>query len=129
MYKEGNGLKAALILAGIATWYAGPYIGGPLYCGGYYTTDNMPWVAVDVSEYENSRIRCGDTLMIWLAGEMIRARAMDAGPLYKYYIEDFGPELPIVVDIPKHLWPLETLSAKVTIINSSEAYRQLGHLR
>lgn len=119
-------MKTALILLGVATWYAGPYVGGPLYCGGTYAEDTAPWVAVDVSEYQSGRIQCGDLLTVWIGGKMLQAWAMDAGYLYRYYVEQWGKETPIVVDVPRHLWPAgAALSARVQVINTTQAIREI----
>ena len=119
-------MKTALILLGVATWYAGPYVGGPLYCGGTYALSEAAWVAVDVTEYESGRIQCGDILTVWIGGKMLQARAMDAGPLYRYYVEQWGKDTPIVVDVPRHLWPAgAALSARVQVINTTQVIEQL----
>lgn len=107
--------KLALV---VATWYAGIYIGGPLYCGGMYETDRAPWVAVDVGDYESGRVTCGDWLRITDGDTVVLAQAMDAGYLSRHYVEDYGPDIRIGVDIPWHLWPWgDTLSRVVTVEN------------
>ena len=114
----------ALILA-IATWYAGPYVGEDLYCGGVYDETARPWVAVDVALYESGAVRCGDLMAITFEdGQVLNMYALDAGPFGKYWIEDW-PNLPIMADLPKHLWPIHPArSAKVSISNITANLRQ-----
>jgi hypothetical protein len=126
---------------GMATIYTG-YAGAPLYCDGrisqpgslLFDTVAEPWVALDVSEYTSGRARCGDEILVRfpptqtsdLPGKAenhtLRARALDAGPLYPFVIADTG--LPIVVDIPAHHAPFPGLSAPATIVNVSAIHRQ-----
>lgn len=117
------------ILIGVATVYGAFYAGQPLYCDDglgeplIYSESTVPWVAVDVGEYESGRIRCGDEL--WLRfgdGSELRALALDAGYLAGYYVEQWGS--PIVVDIPEHLAPFPGLSAPVQVVNHSAAVRE-----
>ncbi|MFN2230464.1 MAG: hypothetical protein ACK2VA_11895 [Anaerolineae bacterium] len=133
-------LWAALPATGMATTYTG-YAGAPLYCDGrisqpgslLFDTVAEPWVALDVSEYTSGRARCGDEILVrfpptqtsGLPGKAeihtLRARALDAGPLYPFVIADTG--LPIVVDIPAHHAPFPGLSAPATIVNVSAIRR------
>lgn len=113
----------------MATMYGGAaHEGRPLYCdrnnGLVYRADRT-WVAVDVSEYEAGRVRCGDELWITFAdGQVLKAPALDAGYLYPHIIAQAG--LPIVVDVPSHMAPFPGLSAQVrTVINHSAAIRIL----
>jgi len=110
------------ILVGVATIYAGIYVGGPLYCdcdGTLFYDDATPsWVALDVKLYEAGWAKCGDIILLKGDGWAMTAQALDAGPLYKYYIEDL-PDLPIIVDIPTHLAPFEGLSTRVEMINTT----------
>ena len=107
--------KLALV---VATWYAGIYVGGPLYCGGTYAESTAPWVAVDVSAYQDGRVTCGDWLRVTDGDTVLLARAMDAGYLERHYVEDYGPSIRIGVDIPRHLWPWgEAMSRVVTVEN------------
>lgn len=128
-------------MGGMATIYTG-YAGAPLYCDGrisepgslLFDTVDQPWVALDVSEYTSGRARCGDEILVrfpptqtsGLPGKAethtLRARALDAGPLYPFVIADTG--LPIVVDIPAHHAPFPGLSAPATIVNVSAIRRQ-----
>ena len=107
--------KLALV---VATWYAGIYVGGPLYCGGHYTEQHTPWVAVDVDDYISGRVSCGDWLRITDGDTVLLAQAMDAGYLSRYFVEDYGPSIRIGVDVPWHLWPWgEDRSRVVTVKN------------
>lgn len=116
------------ILIGVATVYGAWHSGQPLYCDGagvdlIYSESTVPWVAVDVREYESGRIRCGDEL--WLRfgnGAELRALALDAGYLRGYYVEQW--DAPIVVDVPMHLAPFPGLSAPVRVVNHSAAVRE-----
>ena len=102
---------------GTATWYAGEWIGGPLYCGGYYETSNGPWVALDSSWYELGKVKCNQKVWVFLEGaEPFEAVAMDAGHLERYYVEDFGPERRIIVDVPFHLWPMPPQRAAPVVL-------------
>jgi len=124
-------MPALAVIVGIATVYAGPYVGGPLYCArpGHqvrYDQSTTPWVAVDVREYESGRIRCGDEL--WLRfedGSELQALALDAGPFQGYYVAEWGEERGIVVDVPAHLAPFPGLSAPVAMVNHSAVVREL----
>ena len=118
-----SALVALALFSGLATWYAGPYIGEPLYCdrgdGLIYSEDLPPWVAVDVGEYWSGRVQCGDMLAVKFAnGETLRARAWDAG-----YLARHG----IVVDVPLHLarkWRGEGIIG-ATVVNYSALGRAL----
>lgn len=44
-------MPTILIILTIATCYAGPYVGEPLYCGGVYADTTTPWVALPLSEH------------------------------------------------------------------------------
>ena len=109
----------------VATWYAGIYVGGPLYCGGTYAPDTAPWVAVDVSDYTSGRVTCGDWLRISDGDTVLLARAMDAGYLSRYYVEDYGPGLRIGVDIPRHLWPWPGMSRVVSVENVTKTLERM----
>jgi len=109
----------------MATTYLG-YTGAPLYCdrGNGLTFDAVPdpWVALDVSEFLGGRVQCGDEILVrFRNGKTLRARALDAGPLYPHVIADTG--LPIVVDIPAHHAPFPGLSASAIVINVTNVRR------
>lgn len=119
-------MKLLAVLVGIATYYTGP-VGAPLYCdngSGYvYDSDAPPWVSLSEHLYESSWANCGDTVKILFEdGTSLVAIAMDAGPLQDYHLEE-SPELPLLVDVPEHLWPRETMSAQVKVLNLTEIYK------
>jgi hypothetical protein len=105
-------LATAVTVSGMATIYE--HYGHPLYCGGTFDLATPTWVALDVSEYQSGRVRCGDPVRVKFAnGQTLRARALDAGYLYKHHIADTG--LPIVVDVPVHLAPFAGLSIQAEL--------------
>lgn len=116
------------ILLGIATWYAGAFIGQPLYCdtgvGLIYSTSTPPWVALSVDLYKSGWARCGDRIKIEGKDWSIVVLALDAGPLHRFYIEDF-PDQSILVDIPKHLVPFDTMSSEVKVRNLDSSRRSI----
>lgn len=132
-------MLSIILMSGVATYYAGPYVGEPLYWDQrigqidglpddliYLPSNGYAWVAVDETEYLSGRIQPGDWLWIYFLedGYCLKARALDAGYLYRFHILDWPGER-IVVDIPQHLWPLETMSARVRMVNQSAAGRML----
>ena len=108
-------------LVGIATVYAEPYIGQPLYCGGLYDVDMSPWIALPVG----TDWQCGDPVRLRFEdGSTLTARAMDAGPFGAFCVKQpDGACLPIIVDIPAHLAPFP-LSGPVELNNLGEAARK-----
>lgn len=123
-------IHAVWLLIGMATMYAEPYIGGPLYCCRdgtlLYTPRAEAWVAIDVLLYQQQGWQCNDELEIRLdGGHTFQARALDAGPLYRYYIAD-RPDLPLLIDVPVYYWPFTDgrLSSPVTVLNRSLLKRE-----
>jgi hypothetical protein len=116
------------LLLVVATWYQGPYVNQPLYCGGTYAESTAPWVALPYGgEWE-----CGDLVYISFGqGDALLARAMDTGPFGKHCVLQVdGSCAPIVVDIPRHLWPKELwdqLSAPVMVTNITAQARERGY--
>jgi len=114
-----------VLLVGVATTYGEPaHQAQPLYCDGWdthwhYDARTPPWVAVDVSEYQEGRVRCGDELVVYVAGERLEARALDAGYLYGWQTEIGGP---IVVDVPQLHAPFAGLG-RARVVNHSAAAR------
>jgi len=110
-----NTVCSLALVAGIATAYAGPYIGGPLYCGGTYDLGADPWIALPVGgDWE-----CGDLVFVRFEdGSTLMARAMDAGPLGQYNVEGRA----IIADIPAHLAPFK-LSGPIELYNFGKAAR------
>jgi hypothetical protein len=122
-------LVQVVIWTGVmATAYAGPFVGQPLYCdrgdGLIYDESTTPWVALDVSEYQSGRAQCGDQILVRFEdGSQLQALALDAGPLYPHYIAHTGR--PIAVDIPAHLFTQPGISAPATVINVSASQRAI----
>lgn len=118
--------NATIILIGMATVYAGSFVGQPLFCDCdetlfYDIHSSPPWVALDKDLYDSKWASCGDELLLY--GESfygrkwrMEAKALDAGPLGEYYLEDH-PDKPIVADIPWALSPFKGLSSKVIVVN------------
>jgi len=109
-------------VAGI-TFYGGRYEGRNLACPGYrYEEATGPWLAVDVSWYQNGRARCGDWFLIEFSdGSTMRARALDSGYLADYRVWDTG--LPFAADLPKY-WRNGRVTATGRIWNLSAFLRQ-----
>lgn len=113
-------MKLLTVLVGIATYYTGP-VGAPLYCddgSGYiYDLEAPAWVALSEDLYRSGWANCGDRIKVLFEdGSYLIAAAMDAGPLQDYHLKE-SPELPLLVDVPEHLWSRGTWSAEVEIVN------------
>ena len=130
-------LITAASLVGVLTMYAGEFVGQPLYCdrgNGMVYADRLAFIALPVSEFESGRAVCGDDVRVTIAGRSFWAQALDAGPLEKYYIEQFG-DLAIVADVPRRLWAwAPAISALGSVFNESAFNRAcggcaMGHLR
>ena len=115
-----------LILWGAITWYAGPYVGGPLKCGSvngasplYDTTHE--WIAVDMDAYG---WQCGDLVRVDADGVQVLLRVKDSGPLATFCVW-FGDEcLEIVGDLPVHAFPWPGLSVRGRVENVTAGLRQ-----
>lgn len=100
-------------LEGVATYYAADrHAGRPLYCDQYlaetliYDEAAPPWFAVDIVEYQSGRVRCGEWFLLAFGdGSYLIAQALDAGRFSGRYVTDYGPDKPIVADLPEHLHP------------------------
>lgn len=114
---------------GVATYYTYQDYGkGPLYAHPFATYDpynQSPWCAVNVQAYLDGSVQAGDMLLVeFIEYDIVLFfEAWDAGPFDGYYVEDFA-HLPIIVDIPKHLWPLDAMSAQVQVTNLSGLMRE-----
>lgn len=112
-------MNSLRLVIGLATIYAGVFVGQPLYCDTdgslFYSPETEPWIALDVHLYDRWA-SCGDDILLIAGGRPYTFKALDAGPLYKYHIEDH-PALPIVADIPVFLSPFNGLSHPVRMIN------------
>lgn len=113
---------------GIITMYSqAEHIGQPLYCdrgqGRIYDPATVaPWIALPVTEYQSGRARCGDLVELRIGTSVIRAQALDAGPLHRYHIASH-PNQPIIADVPQHLWPASGISHPGNLINLSALER------
>lgn len=120
------------ILVGVVTFYTATTYGGqPLYCGGTYAESTEPWVALQRREVGYSW-ECGDLIAIYFedADEVLLARAMDAGPFGGYCVVYSDGCLPIVADVPEHLWPTVLdgdTSARVRVVNVTAECRARGY--
>jgi hypothetical protein len=126
-----------LLLIGVLTVYGGPrdsgeHWGRPLYCDQYDGVEHVfawqaeAWVAVEVGLYESGAVRCGDWIMVaFQDGPVLKARALDAGYLARYCVEQWGCEKPIVADVPVYFWPYgEDLSRPGRMWNLSGLQRE-----
>ena len=106
----------------VATWYAGAYVGQPLYCGGIYDESTEPWVALPI---QDETWECGDLIFLRFEnGDTLMARALDAGPFGDNCVMQVdGSCAPIAVDVPHHLWPADGLSASVCMTNITARLR------
>jgi hypothetical protein len=112
-------------MIGVATVYSLTL--QPLYCGGIYSLDNNPWIAVDVSQYINRSIHCGDTMLLTTPHGSLVAQALDAGYLHDYHVDQWqrlGYPATIIADIPAHLAPFPGLSCPATLVNLSALRRR-----
>jgi len=83
------------------TWYAGEYVGQPLFCGGIYTDTTGPWFALPISTH-GIDWQCGDLWCVYADGAEHCAPARDAGPFGKHcVIQPDGSCPPIAVDVPQ----------------------------
>jgi hypothetical protein len=114
---------------GMATYYSYRDFGrGPLYAhpsARYSPSNGIPWCAVNVDAYLSGAVQPGDELIVYFPDydKLLYLEAWDAGPFDGYYVQDH-PELPILVDIPQHLWPLgRERSARIDVVNVSAMAR------
>jgi hypothetical protein len=126
---------AAALLATIGwqdggiTYYYEQFVGRELYCGNHrYEPETGPWLALDVSEYESGRARCGDVFLVeFYDGTTMLARALDAGYLYAYEDGVWDTGLPFVADLP-YYWREGRVTATGRILNLSAAMREMETL-
>jgi hypothetical protein len=112
----------------VATWYAGVYVGQPLYCGGVYAETTEPWVALSIE----ADWQCWD--LVQLSGVdvtghawSLMARVGDTGPFGDNCVMYGDKCLPIVADVPKHLAPFVGLSSPVRLYNVTAQCRKMGY--
>lgn len=114
---------------GVASYYTYyDYGNGALYAhpsARYDPHNGIPWCAVNVQAYLSGDVLPGDRIIVNFPeyNRFLFLEVWDAGPFDDYYIEDY-PDLPFLVDIPQHLWPLPTLSAEVEVTNLSAIERR-----
>lgn len=102
-------------VGGVATWYSTEkHAGHPLFCDFAFPDVELrydratagfvgPWVALDVGMYERGDVVCGqEVTAIFSDGTLLRAKALDAGRFDGYWTVDFGPSVPVVVDVPEY---------------------------
>ena len=83
-------------------------------------------MAFDIGWYESGRIKCGDDmLLIFETGSML-VKAWDAGTFQGYWVEGFGPDAPILVDLPEHLRPDGRMSWPVVVVTLNKLKGRLG---
>lgn len=114
---------------GMATYYSyADYGKGPLYAHPsqrYDIGNGLHWCAVNVNAFLDGSVLPGDILLVDFLDydRALFFEAWDAGPFDGYYIEEH-PDLPILIDIPQHLWPLSGRSAEIEMINLSAMERK-----
>ena len=90
-----------------------------------YDESTLPWIAVDVSEYQSGNVQCGDVMLLYFAdGSTMHAMAYDAGYLYNYRTAGW-PDMPIVADVPAFLVPFTGTSSVVFMLNYSAVQRRI----
>lgn len=118
-------MTASILAAVVVTVYVAP-VGTPLYCDrgqGLVYGDGYEWIAWDFAVHGG---QCGDTITVWSGGVMRQFQALDSGAFGRYCVEWDGECLPIAADIPRHAAWFDGLSARATVVNTSEAKRCLG---
>jgi len=121
-----------LIRLAAATWYRPTDYEGVTFCG-QYTDDlienQIQWVALDVDLYLSDEVSCWDEIVVeFQDGSRLYAYALDAGPFRDYYIEQYGPDVPIIVDIPDHLWDRDGRSRLVSVIHLTGMKEELEEM-
>jgi len=130
-------MQAPAPVEGGITGYAGRYVGRNLSCPGYrYERETGPWIALDVSWYEQGLAECGDWFSVtFSSGERWLARALDSGYLDYRIWPDSVPvwdseNLPMVADVPGYyFWRNGRVTATGTIFNVSARGRWQRELR
>jgi len=121
-------LAALMLYGGVATYYSeDKHAGRPLYCDQFVTGRQLvydrnlteDWAAFDLGWYEDGTVACGDKVRLFFPedGTVLDVIAWDAGKFGKFYVEDWGPDSPIVVDLPEHLRPDGAMSWPVVVVN------------
>lgn len=116
-------------LSGVATVYRSTqHYGKVLYCDyalpgeQRYALETGVWFALDVRQYTSGLTRCGDKLCaVFADGTVLCGLALDAGRFRERWVSTYGPDVPIVIDIPGLWWPYsDRLSQLVTVYNLSK---------
>ena len=121
----------------IATMYAAPFVGQPLYCSTPsnpldYSPSTPPWVALPVEDYQSGRVWCGDLMLIRFhlsdgTTSILLARAYDAGPFASYCVRQADGSCPSIgVDVPVYFWPGEGTSAWAEVVDLTAVARERG---
>jgi len=113
-------------LVGAITWYGGSaFEGRPLSCGGTYSAQE-PWIAIDPF-LRHQGWECGQRVeLTFSGGEVMVARVLDTGYLTSHYVEDFGPQYPIIADVGAPYWPLEGVMSDVGVIINLDLMQKEG---
>ena len=117
------GVKSALILWGAITYYL--YTGGPLRCGGTFDPAEE-WIAVDIDALPGWR--CNDLVRVTVGDDVMLLKVRDSGYLNRYCVYYGSTCVPIVGDLPAHVFPWEGLSVQGTIENVTGGLRAVGEL-
>jgi len=124
------------IIVGMATVYAGPYVGQPLYCSTpdaplYYAETTVPWAAFPAKWYRNGIVSCGAVVVFsgvdangkyWT----LTVRALDAGPFGDNCVVVEDKCIDIVADVPAFLSPFAGLSSQVRVWNVTRVCEEWG---
>ena len=116
---------------GMITMYAGQYVGEPLRCGsidgasGIYDTSHT-WIAVDIDALPGWR--CNDLVRVTVGDDVMLLPVRDSGYLNRYCVYYGSTCVPIVGDLPAHVFPWEGLSVQGTLENLTGRLRQVGAL-
>lgn len=103
------------------TWYAGQYVGEPLYCGGYYDATQPPWAAAPLDR----GWECGDVAHVRIDGVLYEYEILDFGPFGDNCVMQLdGTCPPIGLDIPRMHAPFDGLSTVGQVWNQSARERE-----
>lgn len=100
-------LLCRLAIGGAATWYGPGFYDQPTCCGPLMQDYPVAYAAVDPIMFEYGW-RCGDDLLVtYVDGTQEVVKLYDTGYLNSHYIEDYGPDYRIVLDIAEFDWPFD----------------------
>ena len=109
-----------LLLVGAITFYAGQYVGEPLRCGGVYD-DSHTWIAVDIDAFPGWY--CGDLVRVTVGDDVMMLPILDSGFLNAHCVYYGSTCLPIVGDLPAHVWRWPGLSVQGSVENLTGGLR------